>query len=150
VQKERYYLNINLNGDRIMKKFNFFSVLLSAALLSGVTASTVVSAADQFVTIGTGGVTGVYYPTGGSICRLVNKDRASHGVRCTVESTGGSVYNINTCVRRVSLKQAFSVSIIAKCSSTAQNCRTILSGAGFLFENPRGRAARAPCTAVLK
>ena len=79
-----------------MKKFNFFSVLLSAALLSGVTASTAVSAADQFVTIGTGGVTGVYYPTGGSICRLVNKDRASHGVRCTVESTGGSVYNINT------------------------------------------------------
>ena len=57
-----------------MKKFNFFSVLLSAALLSGVTASTTVSAADQFVTIGTGGVTGVYYPTGGSICRLVNKD----------------------------------------------------------------------------
>ena len=79
-----------------MKKFNFFSVLLSAALLSGVTASTAVSAADQFVTIGTGGVTGVYYPTGGSICRLVNKDKASHGVRCTVESTGGSVYNINT------------------------------------------------------
>ena len=73
VQKERYYLNITLNGERIMKKFNFFSVLLSAALLSGVTASTAVSAADQFVTIGTGGVTGVYYPTGGSICRLVNK-----------------------------------------------------------------------------
>ncbi len=34
------------------------------------------SAADQkFVSIGTGGVTGVYYPTGGAICRLVNKDR---------------------------------------------------------------------------
>jgi TRAP transporter TAXI family solute receptor len=41
-------------------------------------------------------VTGVYYPTGGSICRLVNKDRKMHGVRCTVESTGGSIYNINT------------------------------------------------------
>lgn len=50
---------------------------------------------QKFVTIGTGGVTGVYYPTGGAICRLVNKDRAKHGVRCTVESTGGSVYNIN-------------------------------------------------------
>jgi TRAP transporter TAXI family solute receptor len=49
----------------------------------------------KFVTIGTGGVTGVYYPTGGAICRLVNKERATHGVRCTVESTGGSVYNIN-------------------------------------------------------
>ena len=79
-----------------MKKINFISALLSALLLGSMTASTAVSAADQYVTIGTGGVTGVYYPTGGSICRLVNKDRASHGVRCTVESTGGSVYNINT------------------------------------------------------
>jgi len=52
--------------------------------------------AQQFITIGTGGVTGVYYPTGGSICRLVNKDRKAHGIRCSVESTGGSVYNINT------------------------------------------------------
>ncbi len=51
--------------------------------------------ATDFVTIGTGGVTGVYYPTGGSICRLVNKYKKETGVRCSVESTGGSVYNIN-------------------------------------------------------
>ena len=48
-----------------------------------------------FVTIGTGGVTGVYYPTGGAIARLVNKGRKDHGIRCSVESTGGSVYNLN-------------------------------------------------------
>ena len=53
-------------------------------------------AEQTFVTIGTGGVTGVYYPTGGAICRLVNKSRKEHGIRCTVESTGGSVYNLNT------------------------------------------------------
>jgi hypothetical protein len=51
---------------------------------------------QNFVSIGTGGVTGVYYPTGGAICRLVNKDRREHGIRCSVESTGGSIYNINT------------------------------------------------------
>ncbi|MEM1345371.1 MAG: TAXI family TRAP transporter solute-binding subunit [Pseudomonadota bacterium] len=51
---------------------------------------------QTFVSIGTGGVTGVYYPTGGAICRLVNRDRREHGIRCAVESTGGSVYNINT------------------------------------------------------
>ena len=54
-----------------------------------------VQAQGQFITIGTGGVTGVYYPTGGAICRLVNKSRKEHGIRCSVESTGGSVYNLN-------------------------------------------------------
>ena len=52
--------------------------------------------AEEFITIGTGGITGVYYPTGGAICRLVNKGRKEHGIRCSVESTGGSVYNLNT------------------------------------------------------
>ena len=50
----------------------------------------------QLVTIGTGGVTGIYYPAGGAICRLINKDRKEHGIRCFVESTDGSVYNINS------------------------------------------------------
>jgi len=53
------------------------------------------SAQQTFISIGTGGVTGVYYPTGGAICRLVNRDRAEHGIRCGVESTGGSIFNIN-------------------------------------------------------
>ena len=70
------------------------ALLLGAALLSPAQES---AAADTtFVTIGTGGVTGVYYPTGGAICRLVNKKRKEHGIRCSVESTGGSVYNLNT------------------------------------------------------
>jgi TRAP transporter TAXI family solute receptor len=51
--------------------------------------------AYKYITIGTGGVTGVYYPTGGAICRIMNKQKKTTGVKCTVESTGGSVYNIN-------------------------------------------------------
>ena len=72
---------------------------LALALVAGtfaVAGGQSAKAQQNFITIGTGGVTGVYYPTGGAICRLVNKGKKEHGVRCSVESTGGSVYNINT------------------------------------------------------
>lgn len=52
-------------------------------------------AKTTYVTIGTGGITGVYYPTGGAIARIVNKKRDVYNIRCTVESTGGSVFNVN-------------------------------------------------------
>jgi len=61
------------------------------ALLAGSASAS----AQKFVTIGTGGVTGVYYAVGGAVCRLMNKDRAKTGLRCSVESTGGSVFNVN-------------------------------------------------------
>ena len=78
-----------------MKKYFIFSlaILFGAVLFMGAAPT---QAEQKFVTIGTGGVTGVYYATGGSICRLMNKDRKVHGIRCSVESTGGSVYNLNT------------------------------------------------------
>ncbi|WP_369932455.1 TAXI family TRAP transporter solute-binding subunit [Rhodovulum sp. 12E13] len=66
-----------------------------AALSAAVAAAPAAAQEETFITIGTGGVTGVYYPTGGAICRLVNRNRAEHGIRCGVESTGGSVFNIN-------------------------------------------------------
>ncbi|PPC77553.1 C4-dicarboxylate ABC transporter substrate-binding protein [Pokkaliibacter plantistimulans] len=53
-------------------------------------------AQERFITIGTGGVTGVYYPTGSAICRLVNNSTADNGLRCSVAATGGSVYNTRT------------------------------------------------------
>jgi len=53
-------------------------------------------AEQQFVTIGTGGMTSIYYPAGRAICRFVNKTRKEHGIRCLAESTSGSVYNLNT------------------------------------------------------
>ena len=51
-------------------------------------------ASGKIITVGTAGVTGVYYPAGGAICRLMNRGRKEHGIRCTVESTGGSINNL--------------------------------------------------------
>ena len=69
---------------------------IAAAGIALCAVGTEAGAQQKFISIGTGGVTGVYYPTGGAICRLVNKERKQHGIRCSAESTGGSIYNINT------------------------------------------------------
>jgi hypothetical protein len=72
------------------------NISLAAAALLALTSLTAPATAQQkFVTIGTGGVTGVYYAVGGAVCRLMNKSRAETGLRCSVESTGGSVFNVN-------------------------------------------------------
>lgn len=70
--------------------------LLAAAAFAACAFTTPAVAQQQkFITVGTGGIVGVYYPLGGAICRFVNASRKDHGLRCTVESTGGSVFNIN-------------------------------------------------------
>ena len=74
----------------------FAKLKLGAAVVAGALMTAPIATAQEFISSGTGGGTGVYYPTGGAICRLVNKSRKEHGIRCAVESTGGSVYNINT------------------------------------------------------
>jgi uncharacterized protein len=71
------------------------AVAFGFTMYTGTAAGPAVAADQTFVTIGTGGVTGVYYPAGGAIARLVNKGKKDHGLRATVESTGGSVYNVN-------------------------------------------------------
>ncbi len=78
-------------------------IVLTIALVFGLTLLGGVGPFEQkaqagrttFVTIGTGGITGVYYPTGGAIAKMVNKKRKEYGIRATVESTGGSVFNVN-------------------------------------------------------
>ncbi len=80
----------------IAKRFGFFLGVLAIGFGGALVGGDRAGAAEQtFITIGTGAVTGVYYPAGGAICRLINRDRQEHGIRCSVESTGGSVYNVN-------------------------------------------------------
>ena len=76
-----------------MVSMRSISIVLSAfiAVFSG---TTPLLAAEKNITIGTAGVTGVYYPAGGAICRMVNRGRKEHAIRCAVESTGGSIANL--------------------------------------------------------
>lgn len=72
-----------------------FSRRLTLLLALCVVAAGPAPGADQrIVTIGTGGVNAVYYPAGGAICGLVNESRKTHGIRCYVEATKGSVSNV--------------------------------------------------------
>jgi TRAP transporter TAXI family solute receptor len=70
------------------------TVLLSLLVLFVAFVAPESRAQENIITIGTGSVTGVYYPAGGAICRLINRGRKEHGYRCFVESTGGSIYNL--------------------------------------------------------
>ncbi len=75
----------------LMKTFT--AAVTLATLAAGAQAQT--APEERFITIGTGGQTGVYYVVGQSICRLVNRDTAKTGIKCTAPSTGGSVANVN-------------------------------------------------------
>ena len=81
--------------NRIVRKAVVAAVFASACI-SGLVAAPAAAQQQKFITVGTGGIVGVYYPLGGAVCRFVNAGRKDHGLRCTVESTGGSVFNINS------------------------------------------------------
>jgi TRAP transporter TAXI family solute receptor len=68
--------------------------LWGLALLSGA-APEQLQAKTTFITIGTGGSNGLYYPTGSAIAKIVNQKHKEYGIQAAVESTEGSVFNIN-------------------------------------------------------
>src|SRR6516165_5481935 len=68
------------------------AVLLGVAVVAPATAR----AGDEvFASVGTGELNGVYYPVAKAICEIVNRDLSIDGVRCSPETTPGSVYNIH-------------------------------------------------------
>jgi len=72
--------------------FNSPSVAIAATQYNNIATSNI----TKYINIATGSITGVYYPAGGAICRLVNINRKMHGIRCSSESTNGSVANLNS------------------------------------------------------
>jgi len=81
-----------------MKRYSVLAVAMLVALMVGCGKSDSNGKKRAFISIGTGSMTGVYYPVGSAIMKLVNKDKDGVDIKAKVESTGGSVYNINAVV----------------------------------------------------
>lgn len=80
------------NSKALQYFIRFFKLTVLITILLGAEHS--MARDKHYMIVGTGGVTGVYYPTGGAICRMINRNRSEHGIRCGVESTQGSLYNL--------------------------------------------------------
>lgn len=70
-------------------------LLAIISTLGGILFSSFATAADTFISIGTGGQTGVYYIAGQSICRFVNRTTDTHQIKCNAPTSGGGVANVN-------------------------------------------------------
>ena len=78
-----------------MNKHILIITIIALAILIGIALTGTQGQDKNFVTFGTGGITGVYYPTGGAISKLVNNEQETYNIKAAVASTGGSVFNIN-------------------------------------------------------
>ena len=85
----------SLPGSIMILNRKLSALIISAVIILFTTTRCGKKSDIYHVAIGTGGVTGVYYPAGGAIARMVNKKTDRYKIRVTVESTSGSVYNIN-------------------------------------------------------
>ena len=84
-----------------MRKLAVSTIALAFAAGAFLASSESVAQGKRFISIGTGGPTGVYFVVGNSVCRMIHKEAAEgrkkgrkHGIRCSAPSTGGSTYNI--------------------------------------------------------
>jgi uncharacterized protein len=73
---------------------NTVKILMCTILTVGVWV-TPIPAKIRFVTIGSGGTSGLYYLTAGAIAKMVNQKRSVYDLSVSVRSTQGSVANLN-------------------------------------------------------
>ena len=93
---------------------------------------------ERTIVIGTAPVAGIYFPAGGALCNLVNRQRERHGLHCLVESTAGSADNLER-LRRGELDFALVQSDWQYLAGTTSRPAT--------RNRPRSCARSFPCTA---
>jgi len=87
--------SVTVGGNPMPKNRAFLriAVLISGLLVSFLPAA--LRAESVFVTIGSGDLTGVYFPVGLTLSKRINAKRSVYGIRASAESTKGSVFNLN-------------------------------------------------------
>lgn len=75
--------------QKIVTIFIFLFVSLQQSM-----AAPAVTNSPTHITVGAGQITGLYYPIGGAICSMLNKNTATSGIKCIVEVTEGSIDNV--------------------------------------------------------
>jgi hypothetical protein len=96
LQSNSFSIAIHFEKEAPMKKkmiLRFIAVCVAVIIFNA--APVELQAETVFVTIGSGDFSGVYFPTGMTIAKMINSRRNAHGIRATVESTRGSVFNLN-------------------------------------------------------
>ena len=96
--KIKYYMSrpLRIGGNGVMIRRFFASTLAVAIVVFFFFGAAGISSAEmRVVTIGTGSVTGLYYPTGDAIGKIVNKKTNEYNLSVDVNSTEGSVFNVN-------------------------------------------------------
>lgn len=77
-----------------MQTILFFLILFFTLFSSSLT-----SAKTFFINIGTGGMAGIYYPTGAAITNTLNKSHGDFQIKAIAEPTSGAVFNINATLK---------------------------------------------------
>ena len=83
------------SASSLYRLLQLFAALITILTVAEVLPTAAYPGDEIFASIGTGQVNGIYYPVGKAICQIVNRDLRTQGVRCSPESTPGSVYNID-------------------------------------------------------
>jgi TRAP transporter TAXI family solute receptor len=89
-----------IKEDVMKKVVVLLSVVVMFVVLAAVTGVSLAAEKKDvaFINIGTAGIGGSAYPTGGYICSILNtgRNKYGHNIRCSVESTGGSIANLRS------------------------------------------------------
>jgi hypothetical protein len=113
------------------------------AIFGIVAAGSAVAGEGRLLAVESGEVSGMFYPEAGAICRMVNKDRDRHGLRCVVEPTAGSQANLTALKGGQGQLAIIQSRVLAQAAEGAPDLRALMSLHGEALVLVAGPAAKS-------